>query len=79
MMGKEVQNSMGNHVAIGKVFKVKRWVHPYMSWTKIKLIEHKKEMGFLFMCCGLWENFQFDAPQCLLLFVCSCFIIIPSI
>jgi hypothetical protein len=29
MMGKEVQNSMGNQVAIGKVSKVKRWVHPY--------------------------------------------------
>ncbi len=28
MMGKE-QNSMGNQVAVGKVSKFQRWVHPY--------------------------------------------------
>jgi hypothetical protein len=92
MMGKEVQNSMGNQVAIGKVSKVKRWVHPYnelynlffdwtqkknrffvcllMLWQNINLMD---PMGFLFVCYGLWKNFQFDAPQCPLLFVYLCY------
>ncbi len=30
-------------------------------------------MGFLFVCYGLWKNFQFDAPQCPLLFVYLCY------
>jgi hypothetical protein len=50
MMGKEAQILVGNQVAIGKVSKVKRWVHPHNELYKKKLIELRKKMSFFFVC-----------------------------
>jgi hypothetical protein len=49
---------MGKQVAISKVSKAKRWVHPYNELNNFFFIQHKMKMGFLFvsLCYGKTSN-----------------------
>jgi hypothetical protein len=60
MMGKETQNSVGNQVAIGKVSKVKRWVHPYNELYNFFLIEHRKKLSLFVYAMA---KHQFDGSN----------------